>query len=212
MTALEHGGPDRADVYARLTRRNRVVSMLRIAVPVVGLAAGAAVGVGIAIDAVLNQFGLARIHIDRNNLVVDTPELSSTMADGTVISLASASARLAPNNSDKVGLTDARFTATLPTGQSFTALAPAANLTVSTQTVFVPGRTDLSTNEGATGTADRLTVDALGLTAKAENGVDLTFANGNRLEAADMVYDHQAQQWTFHKVRVWLVSTPGEAQ
>lgn len=212
MAVAEAGEPARSRIYARLMRRNRFVGWLRILVPAVGIVAALAVGAGIVLDSILNQFGLSRIRIDRNNLVVDTPELSSTLADGTVISLAASNAKLAPNDSDKVGLTDARFIATLPDGQSFTALSGIANLTISTQTVHVPGRTDITTGDGATGHADKLTVDALGFTAHAEGPVEMTFSSGNRLEAADMLYDHQTRLITFHKVKLWLVSTPGEAQ
>jgi lipopolysaccharide export system protein LptC len=212
MAVAETGGQDRARVFAVLKRRNRIVAGLRIAVPAVGVVAMLAVGAGIVLDGLLNQFGIARIHIDRNNLVVDTPELSSTLADGTVISLAASSAKLVPNDSDRVGLTDARFEATLSGGLGFTAIAAAANLTLSTQTIRVPGRTDVTTSDGAAGHAEKLTVDALGFAARSEGPVTLTFQSGNRLEAADMIYDHQSRLITFHKVKLWLVSTPGAAQ
>lgn len=211
MAFGEIGGRDRAGVFDGLMRRNRIVSLLRIAVPVLGVVIVAAVCVGIFLNGLLNQFGISRIHIDRNNLVVDTPQLSSTLADGTAISLAASNAKLAPNDSDKVRLSDARFEATLRDGQSFTALAGTADLTVSTQTIHVPGRTEITTGDGATGYADQLIVDALGFAARADGPVALTFPSGNRLEAADMLYDHQTRLITFHKVKLWLVSTPGEA-
>ena len=60
------------------------------------------------------------------------------------------------------------------------------------------------------GTAAQLKVDVMGLKISTAGPIDFRFGDGNRLSAANMNYDHASGTWVFHKVNLWISSTPGE--
>lgn len=200
----------RRRLHAGLERRNRVVGVLRVLVPLAGALAAAVVVAGLAIEAMSNRFGFANVRIDRNNLVVDTPQLSSILADGTAVALTASAARLDVGNVDRAELNDVAFSASLANGTTLRADAGLARLTLSTQRIEVPGATRVTSSSGFTGTATDVVADVQGLGIAATGGVVLGFGEGNRLTASDMAYDHKAGTFVFHNARLSLTSTPGD--
>lgn len=200
----------RARLYRALTRRNRVVGALRILLPVVGLVGLVGVAGAIVLDHLSSRFSISGIKIDRENLVVDTPELSSTLHDGTTVSLSAQSAHILATDSDKVALSEVRFASALANGPELSATAAQAQLTLSRQVVEVPQVTEFVSSDGGQGTAAQLKVDVMGLKISTAGPIDFRFGDGNRLSAANMNYDHASGTWVFHKVNLWISSTPGE--
>lgn len=201
----------RRRLYVGLDRRNGLVAVLRLLVPISGAAAAAVVVGGLVLDGMTNSFGFANVRIDRENLVVDTPHLSSTLADGTAVALTAASAKLAVNDTDLAELADVAFTADLANGTSLRAEAGLARLTISTQVIKVPGETRVVSSTGFVGLANDVVADVQGLRLEARGAVDLSFGAGNRLIAADMLYDHNTGTFVFHRATMSLTSTPGDA-
>jgi lipopolysaccharide export system protein LptC len=202
----------RRRLHASLERRNGLVAALRIFVPVIGAASAVVVVGGLVLDGMSNRFGFANVRIDRDNLVVDTPHLSSTLADGTSVTLTAASAKLAVNDTDLAELTKVAFTADLANGTALRADADLARLTISTQVIRVPGTTRVVANTGFVGNALDVVADVQGLRLEARGPVDLNFGPGNRLVASDMLYDHNTGTFVFHHATMSLTSTPGDEQ
>lgn len=200
----------RARLYRALSRRNRMVAALRIILPILGVVGLVVVAGAIILDHLSSRFSISGIKIDRENLVVDTPELSSTLADGTTVTLEAQSAHILTTDSDKVALSTVKFASALANGPHLAAKAANAQLTLSRQLVDVPGTTEFTSSDGGHGTAEQLKVDVLGLKISTAGAVDFQFGDGNRLSAADMAYDHKTGTWVFHKVNLWISSTPGE--
>lgn len=120
--------------------------------PVAGAALLAVLAVQIVLDNLRDQFGFANIRIDRDNLVVDTPQVNAVGDDGTLYWLPQAPRRwrLPP---PMVNLADAVFTMmTANGGPSYTASAAAARLQTSAQQMTVEDTMQITGSDGMTGT------------------------------------------------------------
>ena len=63
----------RSAILSRLVLRNRFVTVLRFAVPALGVAAFVLLMGQIWLSNIARQYGVSGIRIDRGNLVVETP-------------------------------------------------------------------------------------------------------------------------------------------
>ena len=77
------GAERRAAILDQLAWRNRIVALLRIAVPAIGLLAFLALIGQIVVAGMMSKYGIAGIRIDRGNLVVESPRYSGAGADGS---------------------------------------------------------------------------------------------------------------------------------
>ena len=203
--------PARARLYAALTRRNRLVGVLRVALPVAGAIVLAVVLGGIVLDNLREQFGFASIRIDRDNLVVDTPRVTAAGDDGTLYAATARMAKVRIGSVDLVDMTDAVFNMTSTKGVTFTAAAPAAALQTAEQTLTVPGTLSVKSNDGLHGTLEDFFGDMLNYSIVAHGAVDLTFPEGMRVQSEGMTYDGNAKVWSFSRATVTLQVTPGGA-
>lgn len=203
--------PARERLYAALTRRNRLVGMLRVAVPVAGAIVLAVVLGGIVLDNLREQFGFASIHIDRDNLVVAAPRVTAIGDDGTLYAATAGMAKVRIGSTDLVDMTDAEFTMTSTLGVTFSAAAPAATLQTAAQTLAVPGRLAVKSNDGLSGTLEDFFGDMLNYTMVAHGAVDLTFPAGMQVQSQGMTFDGNTKLWTFTRATVTLPETPGGA-
>lgn len=215
LVASPDSQPEQADrdrAHARLKARNRLVRLLRWVIPLVtGLSLLVVVG-ALIVDALRNQFGFSNIHIDRNNLVVDTPELHSTTADGTAFSLSAEAAKAAIGSTDVVNLTNVVFSATPADGPSLKAEAASAELQTSEQLLTVVDTTHFSSSDGMSGTVEGLFANMLKMQAEATGTVKAQFGAFGTLEAAGMRFDGNSRIWVFQQARITLNITPGESK
>lgn len=201
----------RSRLYAALVRRNRFVAALRIGVPAAGAALFAVLAVQIVLDNLRDQFGFADIRFDRDNLVVDTPQLTAVGDDGTRYSVTATSARVAITATDLVDLVDAVFAMTPPAGgASLTATAAAAELQTTAQHLTVEDVMHVASSDGMTGSLHAVFADLLAFTMVARGPVDMRFSDGTELAAESMSYDGATQLWNFKRATLTLQSTPGE--
>jgi lipopolysaccharide export system protein LptC len=195
--------------FVRLARRNRQVALLRWLVPAGGLVVALLIGGVIALDALRNQFGIAHLKIDRDRMIVDTPELSSMLPDGTVLTLSAGAASASLLSADQIALASPRLAMTSPDAPTMSAEAATAELDTTNQRFDVAGATTFASADGLAGTAEQLTGDFIGQQAHS-GAVHLTMPDGTSLTAASMAYDHSARLWTFRRVTVSLPYTPGD--
>jgi len=201
----------RERLYRGLMRRNRVVGVLRWLVPLGGgLLCAAVVGL-VLLDGLANRFGFSNIRIDRDNLVVDTPRLTSTDSSGTFYSLTAEAARVATTNSNLIDMRNASFTMKPRQGPELSASASEAQLQAADQLVSVPGMTTLRSSDGTTGTIEGAFVDLMNWTLIADGAVNLTLPDGSTIVAQGMSYDRKAGRYSFRRATVTVNFTPGEA-
>ena len=210
MASLAAPTDDREALYARLTRRNRLVGLLRWLVPAAGVLVFVGLLAMIVIDNIGQRFGFSNIRIDRDNLVVETPKLTSTDDDGTLYALSARAARVRPTQTDVIDMEEAVFSMTPTTGPAVEAVAEAGQFQVNDQLLNVPGVTRISSTEGLKGTLEAVFADLMNWKMVASGTVDLTLPNGTHLVSDGMTYDRATGIYTFTRANLTLVSTPGE--
>lgn len=212
MASLAAPIDNREALYARLTRRNRLVGLLRWAVPAAGVLVFVGLLAMIVIDNIGQRFGYSNIRIDRDNLVVETPRLTSTGDDGTLYALSARAAKVTPMQTDLIDMEDPVFTMTPPTGAAMQAEAAAAQFQTNDQLLNVPGVAHITSSEGLDGTLEAVFADLMNWTMVASGAVDITLAGGSNIISDGMTYDRGTGIYTFKNARVTLVSTPGETE
>lgn len=210
MASLAAPTDDREALYARLTRRNRLVGLLRWLVPAAGVLVFVGLLAMIVIDNIGQRFGFSNIRIDRDNLVVETPKLTSTDDDGTLYALSARAARVRPTQTDVIDMEEAVFSMTPTTGPAVEAVAEAGQFQVNDQLLNVPGVTRISSTEGLKGTLEAVFADLMNWKMVASGTVDITLPSGTRLVSDGMTYDRATGIYTFTRANLTLVSTPGE--
>jgi len=200
---------ERDRIFAALRRRNRVVAVLRIAVP----AFGAVLFGGLVLQLFLvnlgDRFGFSGIAVDRGQLVVDTPSYASVGADGSSYRVEAASARSALGRTNVIELSGAVLTVTRPDGVVLSARAEAAELETGGQTVTVAGVTRLADSAGMHGSVAGLRADFAAEAVTGSGPVDITFPHGAWLTAEAMSYDAASATWRFARATLMLADTPG---
>lgn len=208
MLASAQDAGVRARVYARLEQRNRLVGILRVGLPALGVLVLAGLLLQIAVASLLDQFGISNIRIDRESLVVDTPSYSSMTADGTRYSVASQSAQAALGDTDLLHLSKAALTLTKPDGSWLKADAETADMRLSEQTVFVREVMGIADSRGTSGTIRGVHADLVSESMVSDGAASIRYHNGTTLDAETMTYDGKRQLWQFNRVTLVVPSTP----
>lgn len=200
----------RSAIYERLRRRNRLVAILRIGLPVLGAIILAGLLLRLYVGSLVPDFDFANITIDRDNLVVETPSYSGVGADGTVYTVSAETARASIGDTDLVRMTGASFALKQPSGARYEARAGKATMRLSSQLLTIEGPTQITGSNGLSGTVVDAEVEVGAERMRSAGGVRFIFQGGSTLEAENMTYDGKAQLWTFKRATVTLASTPGE--
>jgi hypothetical protein len=207
-----HIASGRADVYRALKRRNRVVLLLRILVPLVGLAVFAVLGVQLVISQMTKDFTIGHLSVERDHLVVEAPSYAGAMSDGSVYKIFASKAEASLAAANLIDLNQAEVTLTRPDGLSGTAKAAAARIDTNAQTLTVEGVTSLADSTGGGGTVTGLEIDYPGQKMRTTGAVDATLSTGESLQAASMEYDAAKKLWRFERVTITLPGTPGDSK
>ena len=200
----------RERLYRGLMRRNRIVGALRWLVPAGGAAALAVVVGSIAIGALAQKFGFSNIRIDRDNLVVDTPQFTSTDADGTLYSLSARAAKVGTTQTDIVDIEDATLTMTPRRGASIAAQWTTGRLQTTDLLLDVPGAVTVTGSDGLDGKLEGVFADLMKWKMVAGGNVEINMPDGSRIVSNGMSYEREAGIYTFKDVTVTLATTPGE--
>ncbi|HEY4202961.1 MAG TPA: hypothetical protein VGM83_20615 [Devosiaceae bacterium] len=197
MAARAETSDKRHAMYARLVWRNRLVSVLRLAVPVVGAVAFIAITGQLYLASIGTEFSIGSISVDRNRLLVQTPDYAGVTADGSSYRVTAARASAAMNALDSIDLEQAKAVLTQTTGRVLTAEAAAAQLQTAAQQVKIDGVTQVSDSGGTTGTLEKLFVDWAKQSIDATGPVHLNFDNGMVLQADGLHHVSSDDLWTF---------------
>jgi lipopolysaccharide export system protein LptC len=208
MLASAQDAGVRSRLYDGLTQRNRVVAILRIGLPALGVMVFAGLALQIVVASLLDEFGVSNIRIDRENLVVDTPSYSSMTPDGTMYAVASESAKAALGDTDLLRLTKAALTVTKPDSTWLKADAASAEMRLSAQTVFVREAMDIADSRGTSGTIYGVHANLVTEAMVSDGRAKIRYHNGTTLDAETMAYDGKARRWQFNRVTLVVPNTP----
>ncbi len=193
---------DRAALYRRLNRRNRVVGILRLVVPAAGAFVLAVLLAQIVIANIADTFGIDGVSIERDRLVIATPEYSGVMANGTRYTVSAESAKAAAGSSDVMELTDATLHLVREDGYEMTIRAASSDFSLAAETVDVPGLMRVSDSRGMTARLRDNHVDWTAQTLVSEESVWARFDDGTVLTASGLVHDAAEQTWDFEDARL----------
>lgn len=202
--------PERLATYRRLTRRNRIVSVLRLAVPALGALTLAVLAGQIYLSSLSNRFGVGQISVSRDGVSVDAPEYAGLLEDGSAYRVTASAARAAMNATDRIALTDAVLEVDRTSGVSQRAESDQALLDTTNQLVFIDGIAHFTDSTGTVGVLEQSVFDWANSVLTAKGPVTINYSDGSDIKAAGMVYDAKQQTWTFTGATVTLPSTPGE--
>lgn len=201
----------RAAILSRLLWRNRVVGVLRVAVPAIGVAAFLVLIGQMWLTGLAWQYGVAGIRIDRGDLVVETPQYSATGTDGSRYLISAKAARTPLDNRNSIAMTSPDLLFERPGKPPFHAVADSATVDTSTHRVSIPGVSWVRSADGLFGTLTDVRSDISAQVTVAEGPVDLTFPDGSHLVAANMHFDGGTNIWRFDRATLTVPNLPHAA-
>lgn len=187
----------RIAIMGRLAVRNRVVAVLRVAVPAAGAAALLVLLGEIWLSSVAQQYGVSGIHIDRGNLVVETPRYSEMGTDGTRYLVVARDARTPLLSPGEIEMTEPRLSMMRPGHAALHARGATATVMTDAHVAIVPGRVSVTGDDGLFGTLYDVHADMRRQVTTAEGPIEMTFPDGSHLTADGMRRDGGTQLWTF---------------
>lgn len=196
----------REAMYGRLNWRNRFVSVLRIAVPVVGAVVLVGIVGQIYLASIGVDFSIGHVSVQQDRIVVDVPRYDGVMADGSVYNVSAESASAAITSPDIVDLVNAQASLNQPSGRVMSATADAGRLHMGNQQVEISGVATIGDTYGTTGTLTDSLVDWPSQTLVAKGPVHFRFNDGSTIDGAAMTYDAASSLWTFHRATLTVPS------
>jgi lipopolysaccharide export system protein LptC len=195
--------------YRRLALRNRVVSILRIGVPALGLITLVGLIGQIYLSSLGSRFGVGQLSVTPDSVIVDAPEYTGLLDDGTAYHISAVRAQAATDAVDQVALRDAALRMTRLDGVIMTVDAEAATLDTTRQLVIVPGNARLGNSLGTRGVIADSVFDYQAQQLVGQGPVTIDYADGTHLVAEGITYDAAGLVWTFTRATVTLPDTPG---
>jgi hypothetical protein len=195
--------------YQSLTARNRGVGILRVAVPALGVLVLLAMIGQIYLSSLASRFGIENISITPERILVDAPQYSGLLADGSAYRVWAENAEAATAAPDQIHLRNAGFSLVRGNGVTMQANAAEAVLDTTEQRVLVEGEAQVEDSAGISGTMLDSIIDLQAQTITSEGPVSIDYPDGTTLRAKGLHYDTQNLIWTFTGSTVTLPATPG---
>jgi lipopolysaccharide export system protein LptC len=198
--------------YRALERRNRLVGVLRWAVPAFGIMALGTLIVQIVISNMAGRFSLESIAVTPQSVTIEAPEYAGVLDDGSRYHVSAASAVTYTETPELIGLTDAALVMHRANGTIMYINAPEAQLQTVDELVLIEGIAHVEDSTGTTGTLYDSVFDWAEQTLVGEGPVEVDYADGTHLTGEGITYDVKSAIWTFSDVDVTLPDTPGAGQ
>ena len=204
-----HAHQDRQAIYRRLQSRNRVVGVLRIGVPLLGLVILVALLIQIYVSSLGDSFSIGQVSVTPDNISVEAPEYSGILGNGTTYSVSAATAKASPTATNLISLTEAGLTMTKVDGVMINVNAQFAVLDTNNETVTIKDLAYVEDSTGTTGVVVDSVFDYASQALVGQGPVSIQYADGTTLDAVGMAYDLEQANWTFNQADVTLPETPG---
>ncbi|MGV8831479.1 MAG: hypothetical protein ACOH2N_05840 [Devosia sp.] len=206
---LQADAVQRQTIYQRLERRNRIVAILRIGIPALGVLVLALLLGQIYLSSLTGRFGVGRIAVTPDLVTIETPQYSGVLDNGTTYRVWAKSAQAAITAPDQIALSQAALTMRRRTGLVTQVDANHAVLDTGAETVTIAGVAVINESTGTAGTVRDSIFDYAAQTLIGQGPVHIDYADGTTLDGVGMTYDANNAVWTFSRVSVTLPSTPG---
>ncbi|WP_375451231.1 hypothetical protein [uncultured Devosia sp.] len=205
-----HGdASERLRTYRRLAVRNRVVDILRIAVPVIGALVLVRLVGQIYLSSLAGRFGIGQISVSGDSVKIDAPEYTGVLDDGSLYHVSASTALAGIEARDIINLADAALLITRTNGVTTRISAPLAQLDTTREVVSIPGAAEVVESTGTHSVLENSVFDWASQVLTGKGEVNVTYADGTQLVAKGMVYEAKSRLWTFSDAAVTLPATPG---
>lgn len=199
----------RLAIYRGLEARNRIVAILRIGVPALGVIALASLLLQIYVSSRTARFGIGQIAVSADRVTVETPQYSGLLDDGTAYRVSAMAAQAATSATDRIALSEASLSMLRPDGVSIDVDASAATLDTTGQVVEIAGPAEVRNSLGTAGVLRNSVFDYASQRLVGNGPVHIDYYDGTELEAEGLTYDAATMIWTFTRATVTLPDTPG---
>ncbi|MGV8854534.1 MAG: hypothetical protein ACOH2L_07775 [Devosia sp.] len=206
---LQADAVQRQAIYRRLERRNRLVAILRIGVPLLGVIVLTGLLGQIYLSSLTGRFGVGQVSVSSEAITIDVPEYSGVLDNGTTYRVWASSARAAIESPNQIVLTQAELTMRRTTGVTTQIKADHAVLDAGLETVTIPGVANVAESSGTAGTIVDSVFDYAAQALLGRGAVHVDYADGTTLDGTGMTYDVDTAAWTFSRVTVNLPYKPG---
>ena len=200
---------DRLRTYQRLGWRNRVVGVLRIGVPALGVLVFVALVGQIYLSSLGNRFGVGQISVSGDRVTIDAPQYSGVLDDGSVYDISASAAAAALDATDVMDLTDTRMSVKRTSGVTSEVTADVARLDTSRELVIIPGTATMVESTGTKGVFSDSVFDWQAQELTSKGPVSVEYPDGTHLVAKGLFYSAKTAVWTFDRATVTLAKTPG---
>lgn len=199
MTARAETAAQRLAIFEALRARNRIVSILRVGVPVLGALVLVAFFLQIFIASLAESFGIGKISFSGDRVVVDTPSFSGVTADGDLYTLSAEGASTPVTNLNVIDIESGMLTLKKVDGRVMTAKAEVSNFDTVRQLLTIPGTAVVGDSTGNAGTLKQVEVDVPSQSLKTTGPVHLTLHGGATVDAQTLTYASKVGRWDFGK-------------
>ena len=206
---LQADAAQRLAIYKGLQARNRIVAILRVAVPALGVVALVGLLGQIYISSLGSRFGIGQVTVTGDSVSVQAPEYAGLLDDVTAYRVSATSARASTEATDLIELSDAALTMAQPDGITMSVDAPAAVLDTTRQQVVITDIANVSNSLGTKGVVADSVFDYRSQSLQGKGPVTIDYADGTHLVSEGMTYDAVKLVWTFTRATVTLPATPG---
>lgn len=206
---LQADAAQRQAIYRRLEARNRIVAILRVGVPALGVLVLVSLLGQIYVSSLTSRFGVGRIEVTRDSVSIETPEYSGVLDNGTTYRVWAEQAQASIDATDQIALTQGILSMVRTNGVETRINARHAMLDTGAETVTIVGLAEIAESTGTTGTIIDSVFDYATQTLVGRGAVHIDYADGSTLEGVGMTYDATQAVWTFSNANVTLPSTPG---
>lgn len=204
-----HNVSRRQTVYRQLARRNKIVFGLRWAVPFAGVLLLSFLLVQIVIANIAAEYGISGVTLDKDALVIKTPEYAGTATNGTEYSVKAEQAQALLTNTSVLDLKNVTLDIERPDGFALTAVSELAQYDLEQQTVTVPGQMNVVDSRQTDAVLHRSFINWSEQKLTASGGAHLVFSDGTTLDGDTLVFDGANVEWTFTNARL-LTSSQSE--
>lgn len=194
--------------FQKLNRRNNIISVLRWAVPGIGLLVAGFLIFQIILTNLTVDYGISGLTIERDQVVIDKPRYGGITPNGTRYNIEAEVARVQTNSTDVINLEQATITIEQSDGYQMTAQTSDAQLDLAKQIILIPGIMNSSDSEGVRGVFLDSVIDWATQTLDSRGAVTLEFADGAIINAQSLLYDANTSQWDFTQA-VYVVAGDG---
>ncbi len=197
-------------IFNSLKRRNFFIKFLRIIIPLIGLLLLGFLSIKIFLDNLGTDFDMSGIRIKSDKVIIDNPQYSGVMGNGTQYSINSKTATTPIAGSDEIDIFENELNLLRPDNYQMRAISKNAIFNMVAQTVDIKGLLQTSDSNNMFADLYNSKIDWVAQTLITKDKAIIEFEDGTILTSETLVYDAQKEIWDFTKVRLVIPITEEE--